>query len=257
MFDDLKGKRVLITGSSKGIGLAAAKAFLAQGAKVGINGRDPSFDASVLKDACCCSGEFEYFQEDLSTSAACKNLVDRFVKRFTGIDVVINNAGALGGRRVIDDIDDAFFDQVINVNMRSAFMTTKYAMPYLRESAKASGTTSSVILVGSIAGYNGGGPGAALYGAAKAWLHTVQKNWVSFHSSEGIRFNVLSPGTVDTAFHADKNEAARTQISNGIPMKRFGTSEEMAPTFLYLASHQCSAYVTGQIININGGQYMP
>ena len=107
MFDDLKGKRVLITGSSKGIGLATAKAFLAQGAKVGINGRDPSFDASVLKDACCCSGEFEYFQEDLSTSAACKNLVDRFVKRFTGIDVVINNAGALGGRRVIDDIDDA------------------------------------------------------------------------------------------------------------------------------------------------------
>jgi 3-oxoacyl-[acyl-carrier protein] reductase len=115
---------------------------------------------------------------------------------------------------------------------------------------------ASVILVGSIAGWNGGGSGAELYGAAKTWIHNIQKNWVAFHTKDGVRFNTVSPGTFDTAFHADKTEAVKAQISTGIPMGRFGRPEDVSPSFLFFASNLVSGYVTGQSLEVNGGQYM-
>ena len=183
--------------------------------------------------------------------------MDAFVARFGGIDVLVNNAGGLVGRKPLEEIDDAFFDAVTDLNARSALMVTKHALPHLRASAKESGTSASVILVGSVAGYTGGGPGAGLYGAAKAWLHNIQKNWVAFHTKEGIRFNSVSPGTFDTAFHADKDADAKARVSLGIPMGRFGRPEECAPAFLFFASHACSGYITGQVLDVNGGQFMP
>ena len=258
MFNDLRGKRVLVTGASQGIGLAAAVAFARQGARVGITSR--SFDGharEALASLSVVGADVEHFPGDLSETLACEQLIERFVARFGGIDVLVNNAGGLVGRKPLEEIDDDFFDQVIDLNGRSAVMVTRFALPHLIASARESGVTSSVILVGSIAGYTGGGPGASLYAASKAWLHAVQKNWVNAHTKDGVRFNVVAPGTVDTAFHADKNEVARASINATIPMARFATSEEMAPSFLFLASHACSGYITGQVINVNGGQYMP
>ena len=258
MFNDLKNKRVLVTGASQGIGLAAALAFVKQGAKVGITSRSKDDNASAaLKSLQQAGGDVKHYAGDLCKTEECEKLVKQFVADFGGIDVLVNNAGALGGRKSLTEIDDDFFDKVIDVNARSATMTTRFAMSHLIASAKSSGTTASVILVGSIAGYKGGGPGASLYGAAKAWLHVVQKTWVYAHTKDGVRFNVIAPGTIDTIFHLDKNSTDRANINVTIPMGRFGTSEEMAPSFLFLASHACSGYITGQIININGGQYMP
>jgi 3-oxoacyl-[acyl-carrier protein] reductase len=257
MFDDLKGKRILVTGSTMGIGLAAVEAFARCGAKVGMNGRHKPADLdATLKRFNSLGGEVEFFQADVSQTPACTKLVDDFVARFGGVDVLINNAGGLVGRKPLPDIDDEFFDAVSHLNNRSAVMVTKRALPHLIASAKASGETASVIMLGSIAEDVGGGPGAGLYAAAKAWVHIVQKNWVLMHTKDGIRFNTISPGTIDTPFHADKDEATKANIAATIPMKRLGRAEECAPAFLFLASHKASGYITGQYIGINGGQFL-
>lgn len=258
MFNDLKNKRVLITGSSMGIGLAAAQAFAQCGAKVGINGRHaPGNLADLLAGMQASGGEAEFFSADLSRTEECEKLVSEFVARFGGIDVLINNAGGLVARKPLPDIDDAFFDAVMDLNVRSAVMTTKFALPHLKAAAQASGQTSSVIGVGSIAGHTGGGPGASLYGVGKAALHNIQKNWVDYHSQDGIRFNVVSPGTIDTAFHADKSAEVKAGIASGIPLGRLGSAQDCAASFLFFASHACSGYITGQILDVNGGQFKP
>ncbi|NSL55264.1 SDR family NAD(P)-dependent oxidoreductase [Uliginosibacterium aquaticum] len=258
MFQDLTGKRVLITGSSMGIGLGAAQAFARCGARVGINARhSPSGLNALLDEMRKHGGEAEFFAADLSDSAACTRLVNDFVSRFGGIDVLINNAGGLVGRKQLQEIDDDFYKAVGDLNMRSALMCTQAALPHLKASAAARKETAAVISVGSIAGHTGGGPGASLYGAAKAWLHNIHKNWVDYHTADGIRFNIISPGVFDTAFHADKSEEVRQRISAGIPLGRFGQPEDIAPAFLFFASHACSGYITGQILDVNGGQFMP
>lgn len=258
MFNDLQGKRVLITGSTMGIGLGAARAFARCGAKVGINGRKaPENLDQLLQEMHSQGGEAAFFAADLSDSAACAALIEDFIARFGGIDVLINNAGGLVGRKSLAEIDDEFYKQVGDLNMRSALLCTQSALPHLKAAASHSGQTSAVISVGSIAGHTGGGPGASLYGAAKAWLHNIHKNWVDYHTQDGIRFNIISPGVFDTAFHADKTQEVRERISAGIPMGRFGQPEDIAPSFLFFASHACSGYITGQILDVNGGQFMP
>ncbi|MBS1210244.1 MAG: putative Short-chain acyl carrier reductase [Proteobacteria bacterium] len=256
MFKDLKGKRVLITGSTQGIGLAVAKAFAALGAKVGLNGRQAPADLPDTLAGMRQTGEAEFFAADLGKTSECERLIHEFVARFGGVDVLINNAGALVARKPLEQIDDAFYNAVCDVNMRSALMCTRFALPHLRAAALDSGETAAVISTSSIAAHLGGGPGAGLYGAAKAWLNAENKNWVSYHTQDRIRFNIVSPGVVDTAFHADKGPEARASLSATIPMGRFGTPEEIAPAYLFFASHACSGYITGQILDVNGGQYM-
>ncbi|MGB7800775.1 SDR family NAD(P)-dependent oxidoreductase [Buttiauxella sp.] len=258
MFSDLRNKRVLITGASAGVGLAAAEAFLRCGAKVGINGRrSPQEMEKQLLELRAQGGEVSYFQADLTQSSACQQLVSSFVEQFGGLDVLINNAGGLGGRSGLEGIDDEFYDMVMDLNARSALMMTKYAIPHLRESAKSSGETACVISTGSIAGREGGGIGAGIYAASKAWLHDIHRNWVKEFTKDNIRFNIVSPGTIDTAFHEDKPQELRDKIAGSIAMGRFGRSEEVAPSFLFFASHQMSGYITGQILDVNGGQMAP
>nr|BBH51067.1 SDR family oxidoreductase [Hydrogenophaga sp.] len=257
MFNDLKGRRVLVTGSSSGLGLAAARLFLAQGAHVGFHGHmnEPSADVQAEMQA---AGErAAFFSADLTQSANCKTLIDQFVERFGGLDVLINNAGGLVGRRGLEVLDDAFYDQVMDLNVRSVLATTRFAIPHLRAAAKATGQSSAVVSTGSIAGREGGGPGSSVYAAAKGWVHSAQRNWVKEFTKDNIRFNVVSPGSITTAFHADKNQETIDKISGTIQMGRFGTPEEVAPSFVFLSSHACAGYITGQILDVNGGQLQP
>lgn len=258
MFNDLKNKKVLITGSTKGIGLAAALEFAKQGAVVGINSHSMDADTEqAIAQFENLGVSFAYFKHDLSRSEECAALVNEFVSRFGALDVLINNAGGLGIRAGLEALDDAAYDLVLNLNIRSVVMTTKYAIPHLKASASKSGTTAAVISTGSIAGREGGGLGACLYGGSKAVIHNLHRNWVKEFTASNIRFNIVAPGTIDTAFHDDKSADLKEKIRNSIPMGRFGTSAECAPTYLFLASHQASGYITGQVIDVNGGQMCP
>jgi 3-oxoacyl-[acyl-carrier protein] reductase len=157
----------------------------------------------------------------------------------------------------MDEMNDEFYDRVMDLNVRSVLMVTKYAIPHLKASAQASGETSAVVSTGSIAGREGGGPGAGIYAASKAWLHNVQRNWVKELTMDGIRFNIVAPGTIDTAFHDDKSDDVKENIANTIAMKRFGKIAELAPSYMFLSSHAASGYITGQILDVNGGQMAP
>lgn len=257
MFNDLNGRRVLITGSSSGIGLAVARQMRACGARVGFHGSQDTAPAALLEELAAAGNDAAYMGADLTQTANCEALVSKFVEHFGGMDVLINNAGGLVGRRGLEVLEDDFYEQVMDLNVRSALMMTRFAIPHLRASVASTGQTSVVLTTGSIAGREGGGPGSSVYAAAKGWVHSAQRNWVKEFTKDKIRFNVVSPGSITTAFHADKNQETIDRISSTIPMGRFGLPEEVAPAYLFLASHACSGYITGQILDVNGGQICP
>ncbi|MGO2414822.1 MULTISPECIES: SDR family NAD(P)-dependent oxidoreductase [Cobetia] len=257
MFDDLQGKRVLVTGSTAGIGLDVARSLVKAGARVVLHGSRHADEAEALLAELSAPEQVSYLQADVRDTQQCEVLVNQAVERMGGLDVLINNAGGLGGRQGLEGIDDDFFDNVIDLNIRSVVMVTRFAIPHLRASAKHSQQTSSVITTGSIAGREGGGMGACLYGGSKAMVHNLHRNWVKEFTKDNIRFNTVAPGTIDTAFHEDKSDDLKKTIAGSIAMGRFGQCHEMAPTYLYLASHAASGYITGQVIDVNGGQMCP
>ena len=250
--DDLKGKVVLVTGASTGIGAGVAKALGALGCKVVVH-YNSSKDAAmaVAQVVKASGGEALVVQGDLHQSAECERVVKETVNRFKHIDVLINNAGALVRRMPITEITDELFDDIIDLNARSMMMCTKYAVPNMINGG-------SIINLTSIAAGTGGGPGASLYAGSKGFVSTVTKGLAKELVGRGIRVNAVSPGVVTTPFHEKFSTAEQLESMRlTIPMRRLGTVDECVGAFLYLASEKLSGYVTGQIIEVNGGQYMP
>ncbi len=250
--NDLQGKVVLVTGASTGIGAGCAKAFGERGARVAVHYNSSEAAAqAVARSIVEAGGQAFVVQGDLHASASCERVVGAVADRFGRIDVLINNAGALVRRIPITEITDELFDDIVNLNVRSMMMCTRYAVPHMIDGG-------SIINLTSIAARHGGGPGASLYAGSKGFVSTATKGLAKELVTLGIRVNAVSPGVVMTPFHEkfstpEQLEAMRLTI----PMGRLGTVDECIGAFLYLASDSLSSYVTGQIIEINGGQYMP
>jgi 3-oxoacyl-[acyl-carrier protein] reductase len=178
-------------------------------------------------------------------------VVAEAVKRFKHIDVLINNAGALVKRLPITELSDEIFDDIISLNVRSMLMCTKYAVPHMPQGA-------AIINLTSVAARHGGGPGVSLYAGSKGFVSTATKSMAKELVGRKIRVNAVAPGVITTPFHEKFSTPEQLETMRlTIPMARLGTAEECVGAFLYLASEKLSSYVTGQVIEVNGGQYMP
>jgi 3-oxoacyl-[acyl-carrier protein] reductase len=250
--DDLNDKVVLVTGASTGIGAACAKAFGVLGCKVAVHYNSSVAAAQAVADAIGKAGGAALVtQGDLRKSAECRRVVEETVARFGRVDILINNAGALVQRVPITEMSDEQFDDIVDLNVRSMMMCTKYAVPHMAKGG-------AIINLTSVAARHGGGPGASLYAGSKGFVSTATKGLAKELVGRQIRVNAVAPGVITTPFHdkfttPEQLEAMRLTI----PMGRLGEADECVGAFIYLASNKLSGYVTGQIIEVNGGQYMP
>lgn len=254
MIEDLKGKVVLITGSSTGIGAAAAVAFGGNGAAVAVHYNKSKAEAEkVAGEIEKSGGKAILVQGDVTKSAVCKDIVDKTAQSFGRIDVLITNAGGLVQRAPVEQITDELFDQVLSLNVRSALACISAAVPHMRKQGGG-----NIINVTSVAARHGGGPGASLYAGSKGFISTMTRGLAKELVKDNIRVNAVAPGVIYTPFHERYSTPQMLEgFKASIPMNRIGTPDECAGAFLYLASNQLSSYVTGQIIEVNGGQYMP
>ena len=254
MFDDLKGKRVLITGSSTGIGAAAAIAFGELGARVAVHYNSSRDEAQAVVSAIAANGgEAILVGGDVSRSDEAVRVVDEAARSLGGLDVLINNAGALVKRVPLGQIDDELYDRVLAVNVRSVVMASQAALPHLRAAGGG-----SIIHTTSVAARNGGGPGALLYASAKAFVSNAVRNMAKDLAGERIRVNGVAPGVIVTPFHERYSTPEMLEtMRKTVPMGVLGKPEDCVGAYLFLASDKLAGYVTGQVIEVNGGQLMP
>jgi 3-oxoacyl-[acyl-carrier protein] reductase len=251
---DLHGKRVLITGASAGIGAAVAKGFAAQGAHVAVHG-NRSLEAAeqVAADIRGAGGSALVVAADLGLPGGGGAVVRDAAERLGGLDVLVNNAGTTFGRRRIEDLPDDAYDQMLDLNLRAMYDATRAAIPLLRAAGGG-----AIISTTSVAARNGGGPGFGLYAAAKAAVSNLTRAVAKELAADAIRVNAVAPGIIWTRIHAEHSppEMVKAMVS-AIPMGRVGSVEECVGAYLFLASTVLAGFVTGQVIEVNGGQTMP
>lgn len=252
--NDLKNKVVLVTGSSTGIGAAVARGFARHGAKVAVHYHSSRTEAEgVVSDIKLHGGTAALFGADARSAKEMEDLVGAVHRYFGRVDVLVNNAGGLVKRVKLDEITEELYDEVLDLNVRSVVFASRAAGQLFRGQGKG-----NIINTTSIAARNGGGIGASLYASSKAFVSAFTKNLAKEFAQAGVRVNAVAPGVITTPFHERFSTPELLEsMRQTIPMGRLGTPDECVGTFLFLASDDLSGYVTGQIIEVNGGQLMP
>ena len=249
---DLSGKVALITGASSGIGAATAELFTNLGARVAIGYFHNEAGANQFRDKIKASGGAAIaIRADVSQPDQIEPMIEQVTSALGPIDILVNNAGSLIERQQISQMTSERWDDVMNLNLKSAMLCSKVVAPSMIE--RKSGAIVNVV---SIAGRTGGGPGAGAYAAAKAGLIALTKAAAKELGPHGVRVNAISPGVIDTPFHEVfstpemmRNFAATT------PLGRIGTPAECARVIAFLASDAAS-FIVGETIEVNGGQLM-
>ena len=249
---DLKGKVAIVTGASSGIGHATALELAASGAAVVINYRNNEAGAEeARKKIVANGGRAVCVQADVTTTSDVAALVGRTIEELGPPDILVNNAGSLIERLRILELTEERWDEVVNLNLKSAFLCSKAVASSMIERK-----TGSIINLSSIAGRNGGALGSIHYSTAKGGLITFTKGLAKELAPHGIRVNAVSPGVIDTPYHEQFSTPDMMKgYVNGIPLGRVGRPAEVASVIAFLASDKAS-YLVGETIEINGGMYM-
>ena len=239
-------KIAVVTGGNSGIGLATAKELAANGAKVVIAGRDQKTLDSAVE---AIGNESFGVKTDVSILSDIENLFKETNDKFGKIDVLFVNAG-IAKFAPLEQSDEAFFDEIVNINFKGSYFTVKHALPYLNDGA-------SIIFTTTVAAKKGMA-GASVYAASKAALHALTKIFAAELVGRGIRVNAVSPGPIATPIFdkmgapEEAKKEMKAGIVAGVPMKRMGTAEEVAKTVAFLASDD-SSFITGVEIDVDGG----
>jgi 3-oxoacyl-[acyl-carrier protein] reductase len=248
--NEFTDKTARVTGASRGIGAATAVALARAGVRrILIHGRFLEGAARTLERVREAGADGAVLPGDLETREGIQAFIETLPR---GIDLLVNNAGSLVKRASLGELTDDLYDEVMNLNVKSACFITQAVVP----SMKASGS-GVIVNLSSIAARSGGGPGATVYAAAKAAVTTLTKGWAKELAPLGIRVNAVSPGTIDNRFHEQfSTRQVLDQVIAATPAGRLGTNEEVADVIVFLCS-DAARYVHGQTIEINGGLLAP
>ncbi len=248
----LEGQVALITGASSGIGRATAEAMAHEGARVTVNYCKNRAGAEAAVEAIRkAGGDAMSIRADVTRSTDVQAMVEAVRMQWGRVDVLVNNAGDLLARRTLADMTEDYWDQVVSLNLKSAFLCVKAVWEEM--AARKSGC---ILNVTSIAARNGGGPGAAAYAAAKGGLLTYTKGLAKELAAYEIRVNAVAPGVIATPYHERYSPPELFQkYIESIPLGRAGTSEEVAEVLTFLAS-PAARYITGETVEVNGGMWM-
>ncbi len=250
IYEDLKSKRVLVTGSSSGIGQATAIKFSQQGCFVGVHYFQTKAGAETTLEKVKNYSNGVLLYADMRQENDVNKMVEQFARQAGKIDILINNAGSLIDRQTFEKGTLQYHEDVYATNVRSIFLATRAALPYLKKSR------GNIVNVGSIAGHNGGSEGSGMYAGAKAAVAAETIAMAKEFAKYGIRVNSVIPGFIETRFHQQfSNAEKRKAVAQQTPLGRNGTADDIANAILFLAS-EAASFITGEYIAVNGGLYM-
>lgn len=241
----------IVTGATSGIGFEVANRLGQDGYHVILNGIEDEVGAEKVAQLQAEGIQAEYYGFDVTDENAVNTNIQAIGEKHGKIDVLVNNAGGLGGRSRFEEMTTDFYRKVMALNLDSTFFASRAAIPYLKK-----GEHPTIINYTSNAGWNAGGPGAGIYGTSKAGVHAITRALAKDLAEYGIRVNAVSPGTIDTPFHA-QIKSTKPEVfaswKNNIMLGRLGQPQEVASVVSFLASKD-AAFITAETIQIGGGQ---
>jgi meso-butanediol dehydrogenase / (S,S)-butanediol dehydrogenase / diacetyl reductase len=245
------GKVALITGATGGIGFDMAKRLGQEGYTLVLNGIDGEKGAEKLAELIADGYPAEYYNFDVTNEDQVNTSIQAIGAKHGKIDVVVNNAGGLGGRSRFEEMTTDFYRSVMALNLDSTFFVSRASIPFLKK-----GNNPTIINFTSNAGWNAGGPGAGIYGTSKAGVHAITRALAKDLAEYGIRVNAVSPGTIDTPFHA-QIKSTKPEVfaswKNNIMLGRLGQPSDVSGVIAFLASDD-ALFMTAETLQIGGGQ---
>lgn len=246
----LQNKVAIVTGGGRDIGRAVSLKLASEGAKVCVNfANDEASAAETVRMIEAAGGTAILHRADVSTGAGVDGLVAAARAAFGDtVDILVNTAGGMVARKPLADIDEGFFHTVLNLNLKSVVLMTRAVVPHMTAGG-------AIVNFASLAGRDGGGPGAAMYATSKAAVMTFTRAMAKELGPKGIRVNALCCGMISTRFHDEFTKPeVRQAVANGTPLRREGTPQEAAEVAVFLAS-DAAGFMTGANVDVNGGTF--